>query len=153
MVAGRDPGGWALRAVKLLQETGFSAAAVVDIVTWAVLYPSSVRNSNTHVLLNPTSYHMHIINSVALLADFILTDSRFDPWDGWVVAIWPLWYGFFHVCWTGTGHDAVYFFLNMDSYLILAVMPGLLLAHLLIFYVLCGCGYLCKRCRPQERGR
>merc|ERR1711998_537536 len=88
-------------------------ALVVDIVTWTTLYPAAVAGNNTGVLLNTGSYHMHILNAVFLLLDYALNDSRFDAWDAWVMVLWPLWYGFFHVCWTGAGHAPVYFFLKM----------------------------------------
>jgi hypothetical protein len=87
-----------------------------------------------------------------LLLDFCAADVRFRAADVWMLLPWPIWYGFFHTCWTAAGHDAIYFFLNMNSYGVAFILVGLLFVHALLYFLCVGIGRLRDRCCGRRTG-
>ena len=131
------------------------AALLVDTVTWVVLVPEAEKLSGGNAnasYFSSGSIHMHLINVVILLVDFFATDVSFLCWDVWMIVPWPCWYGFFTICYSAAGHEPVYPFLHFRNYRVLGWLVGLVLMHVIFYFVCAGLGQLRDMAKRKCRG-
>ncbi|KJE94814.1 hypothetical protein CAOG_05392 [Capsaspora owczarzaki ATCC 30864] len=121
------------RSIWVLFEICLVMATLVDAVTWAILYPQSVRDDNTDLVLNVSSYHIHALNFVFILVDGIMNNFVFMPSHSLFVCLWGFAYAMFAwAYYAGTGVWN-YSFLDTSKSVAPLWYIGLLIGHAALF--------------------
>lgn len=111
---------------------------LVDLVFWAILYPSC--GGPCVALVNFTSVVQHASNVLICWVDYGSTSNIFSRWNLPFLVAYAGLYAVFHTIWTlardsTVGHAPVYFFLSAANPAQPLWIVGVMLLHALLYFV------------------
>jgi hypothetical protein len=126
---------------------------LVDIVLWAILYPTCGKPCPN--MENFTSYVEHIINFFLMSFDFWLSSNVFSRRNVQYLVLYAACYAIFSMSWTlardSDGHRPIYFFLDASNPFQPLWVVGVMLIHLVFFYFIWAFSfYILKRRFPPD---
>lgn len=126
----------------IVLEVELPGALLVDVITWAVLFPAYGRG-----LLNETSFIQHISNLFILSFDFVFfTRFSFAPFHVMLFLIWIAVYALFQVIQISLGGCPAYFFLDLSQPFTIVWFIGVLLISMLFYFIVAVISWKCSCC-------